>query len=50
MVKQQEALKNKIVSGAWVQQVADNSPAYKAGVSIGKNPDFSIVSMRVFFT
>jgi serine protease Do len=35
MVKQQEALKNKIVSGAWVQQVADNSPAYKAGIVNG---------------
>ncbi|MFA6185312.1 MAG: trypsin-like peptidase domain-containing protein [Candidatus Shapirobacteria bacterium] len=35
MVTQEEAVKNKVVTGAWVQQISDNSPASKAGIKIG---------------
>lgn len=35
MVNQEVASKNKIVAGAWVQQVSDNSPAKKAGIKVG---------------
>lgn len=35
MVTQEEAVKNKVVPGAWVQQVTDNSPAAKSGIKIG---------------
>jgi len=35
MVNQELATKSKVVAGAWVQQVSDNSPAKKAGIKIG---------------
>lgn len=35
MVTQDEAVKNKLVAGAWVQQISDNSPASRAGIKIG---------------
>lgn len=35
MVTQEEATKNKVVAGAWVQQISDNSPAKKAGIKVG---------------
>ena len=35
MVTQDEALKNKVVAGAWVQSISDNGPARKAGIKIG---------------
>jgi len=35
MVTQEEALKNKVVAGAWVQSISDNSPARKAGIRVG---------------
>lgn len=35
MVNQEAAVKNKVVAGAWVQQVSDNSPAKKAGIKVG---------------
>jgi S1-C subfamily serine protease len=35
MVNQEVAAKNKVVAGAWVQQVSDNSPAKKAGIKVG---------------
>ena len=35
MVTQEVAIKSNAVAGAWVQQIADNSPANKAGIKIG---------------
>jgi len=35
MVNQEVAVKNKVMAGAWVQQVSDNSPAKKAGIKVG---------------
>jgi len=35
MVNQEVAAKNKVMAGAWVQQVSDNSPAKKAGIKVG---------------
>jgi S1-C subfamily serine protease len=35
MVNQEAALKNKVVAGAWVQSISDNSPARKAGIRVG---------------
>ncbi len=35
MVNQEAAIKNKIVAGAWVQSISDNSPARKAGIRVG---------------
>jgi len=35
MVTQEMAKKNKIVAGAWVQSISDNSPARKAGINVG---------------
>jgi len=35
MVTQEEAIKNKIVAGAWVQSISDNSPAAKSGIKTG---------------
>ncbi|MDD2225034.1 MAG: trypsin-like peptidase domain-containing protein [Candidatus Shapirobacteria bacterium] len=35
MVNQELATKNKIVAGAWVQGISENSPAKKAGIKIG---------------
>jgi len=35
MVNQEVAAKNKIVAGAWVQSISDNSPAKKAGIKVG---------------
>ena len=35
MVTQELATKNKVVAGAWVQSISDNSPARKAGIKVG---------------
>lgn len=35
MINQEEATKNKVPAGAWVQLITDNSPASKAGIKIG---------------
>ena len=35
MVTQEVATKSKVMAGAWVQQIGENSPAGKAGIKIG---------------
>jgi len=35
MITQEVAIKSKVMAGAWVQQIVENSPASKAGIKIG---------------